>query len=428
MKKELPSYPVFSQDVFNYLSAKYFANNQLSYVIKLNGRINETLLRDALTQSLAAEPVLGCRFIERDEQAIWLQHPDLKRLELCSVVETDNSEKEVQQFIASPHDFERDCQIKATIIRSVTDTLCIKVNHACCDAGGFKRYLTLLLSIYEHLYQGRQYFIPPNPSANRSQEPIFQSPAIAAWLKTANTEIDMMPTVALPFTPGKDEAPFAAVGQTTPAQFERLKKQAHAHSVTINDLLLTAYLRTLGVIAEAPQKTIAVCNSVDLRRYLPDQTISAVSNLSGMNLIRGSCAPAESFAATLRKVAAETTHMKNNQPGINMALFIATHGSMPFKDADLQWQGFKEMSAQTNLCNPWLSNVGILAEKPVSFGSATAIDCYMIGPAFFAPAFMLLTSTYNNVLTLSINFFQSTLKKAVAEQIIHSILDDLQNC
>ncbi len=162
----------------------------------------------------------------------------------------------------------------------------------------------------------------------------------------------MMPIVALPFTPGKDEAPFAAVGQTTPAQFERLKKQAHARNVTINDLLLTAYLRTLAVIAEAPQKTIAVCNSVDLRRYLPDQAISAVSNLSGMNLIKASCAPAESFAATLRKVAAETTRMKNNQPGINMALFIAVHGSMPFKDADLQWQEFKEMSTQTNLCNP----------------------------------------------------------------------------
>ena len=33
------SFPVEPQDVFNYLVDKYSANNQLSYILRINGRI-----------------------------------------------------------------------------------------------------------------------------------------------------------------------------------------------------------------------------------------------------------------------------------------------------------------------------------------------------------------------------------------------------
>ena len=46
------SFPVEPQDVFNYLVDKYSANNQLSYILRINGRINEKILEVSCKMNL----------------------------------------------------------------------------------------------------------------------------------------------------------------------------------------------------------------------------------------------------------------------------------------------------------------------------------------------------------------------------------------
>jgi len=54
-------------------------------------------------------------------------------------------------FLADPLDYLKGPQVKALLLRSATDTLCLKVCHLAADAWGVKKYADLLAAIYREL-------------------------------------------------------------------------------------------------------------------------------------------------------------------------------------------------------------------------------------------------------------------------------------
>ena len=425
--KEPDVFPFVAQDTFNYLAGKYGGNSNLSCVIQLNGKINEEILNQAVRLSLDEEPILGCRLIEDDNIPFWEQRKDLDALGICTVVETHQAESELHKFIAEVYDFSCDCQIKVKVFRAESDTICVKLNHACSDAGGLKRYVDLLVSIYDHLFHQRQYIVESKSYNSRGQELIFQKPAIVNMIDNLKAD-ESAPnhTVAFPCSIGENREQTVVLGKIKFDNFDAVTSYACKKKATVNDILLTAYIRALSNIAEIQGNTISICLTVDLRRYLPNRIAGPICNLSGMELITARQNMNESFDETLSKVLIETKNMKNNYPGIKMALFIKMVTGSNFKDTKTFFQQLREDDIKRGQSNPWFSNVGVISEKKIKFGLLEAIDCYMVGPALFSPVFMMLASTYNNTLTLSANFFQSSIHKALVEQLIDTMLCNLR--
>lgn len=50
----------------------------------------------------------------------------------------------------------------------------------------------------------------------------------------------------------------------------------------------------------------------------------------------------------------------------------------------------------------------------------------MVGSGCYSPGFMLIASTYDDKLTLSANFFDSTMKKNTVKQIIDLMVGDIE--
>jgi NRPS condensation-like uncharacterized protein len=427
--KEFPEcFPFVAQDCFNYLAGKYGANSKISCILRLNGRINEAMLNLAVRRSLDVESILGCRLIEDDNVPFWEKRKDLNELELCSVIETKEVEAELNKFIGEVYDFTCDCQIKVKVFRAESDTICIKLNHACSDVGGAKRYVDLLVSIYDHLFHHRQYVAESRSLDNRDQEPIFRLPAIATMINNlVKDEGAPSHTVAIPCNTGENKKQTVVLGKLNSEYLDVVRSYARKKGATINDVLLTAYNRALSNVAEIQNKTISVCLTLDLRKYLPDRIAGPICNLSGMELITTQQNRNESFDETLSKVLIETRKMKNNYPGIRMALFIKMVTKSNFKDTNILFQQLREDDIKRGRSNPWFSNVGVITKKKIKFGLLDVVDCYMVGPAMFSPVFMMLASTYDNTLTLSANFFQSTMHKALVEQLIDTMLCDLRN-
>lgn len=424
----MTSFPVEPQDVFNYLVDQYSANNQLSCILRINGRVNEEIMKKAIRISIDVQPILGCRLIENDDVAMWEQRGDLDEIEICTLVETDNIEGGLAAFIALRYNFAHDCQVKVKIFRSETDTVCLKVYHACCDAGGLKEYLHILASIYNHIVNDELYHVQGACFAGRSQDSIFQLPEIINKVNTIVAETDNPGhTVAFPYLVGENTKQIVAVRQLNQQQFNAIKIQARKNNATINDICLTAYIRALSKIAEIKNEMVSVCFTADLRNYLPKDEKMAMCNLSGMNPIRISRNLAESFDETLSKVLPETKKIKADFPGINMALYFETLGKLKFKDANIQIKLFCEEAAKTRFCNPWLSNVGVLADTKIRLGRVEVEDCYMVGTASFSPGIMMLVSTYDGTLTLAVNFFQSTMEKKNVEELMDTMLIDFKN-
>ncbi|GMA97762.1 hypothetical protein [Pelosinus sp. IPA-1] len=426
MKKIPMCFPVVAQDAINYLIGKHLANSQISCVLRLKGRINETMLKQAVRLSLDVEPILGCRLIENDNNPVWELRDDLDEIELCSVIETDSVDVELQKFIGARYEFVSDCQLKVRVLRAESDIICVKINHACSDAGGLKQYLNLLISIYDLLFKGQQYVVQFRSSYSRGQDQILRIPNAANIVgEIAKTGVNpSRPTVAFPCNPGENKEQAFILKKLYPV--DKIADYARKNDATVNDVLLTAFNRALPKMAKIENKTISVYITMDLRRYLIDHKTEAICNLSAMLPVMISNDSTESFEATLSKLVIETRKLKSNNSGIKSAYLLEmAHAKLSFKDGSIRFQQRRKQTSMNQLCIPTFSNVGIIAKETMKFGLLEVAECYIVGPAAFSPDFGMVASTYENTMTLAVNFFQSTMQKETIEQFIDAILNEL---
>jgi len=66
-------------------------------------------------------------------------------------IEFADVNRNLVDFLADPLDYLKGPQVKALLLRSATDTLCLKVCHLAADAWGVKKYADLLAAIYREL-------------------------------------------------------------------------------------------------------------------------------------------------------------------------------------------------------------------------------------------------------------------------------------
>jgi NRPS condensation-like uncharacterized protein len=165
---------VTAQDAYNYAASKMFADQQLCMVLELSGKLDEGFLAKAARLTLDLEPVLGCRLTENGGNPFWERRADLDQIKTGAIVETASAEAPLQNFINEPTYAGRDPIVNLRIFREKDrDTLCIKVNHAACDAGGLKEYVSLLSDFYGMLSTCGRTSIQPN-LGRRDQSQIFE--------------------------------------------------------------------------------------------------------------------------------------------------------------------------------------------------------------------------------------------------------------
>ncbi len=166
---------VTAQDAYNYVASKVFADQQLCMVLTLSGRVDETSYARALRLTLDQEPVLGSRFIENGGSPYWKRRDDMEQIRLCSVVETPSSEQEMLAFINEVMHADADPLVMSRVFRGKeADTICIKVNHSACDAGGLKEYVSILSEVYGRLCADPEYSVRPNLCGRRDQNQVFE--------------------------------------------------------------------------------------------------------------------------------------------------------------------------------------------------------------------------------------------------------------
>src|ERR1035438_6441603 len=118
-KMDIPKrFTVTTQDAYNYAASKVFADQQLCMAIKLSGTLDENTLTKAIRLSLDFEPVLGCRFVENDDNPFWERRSDLDEIEIFLVVETASPETALHVFVNEPIHADVDPLVTAKIFRA----------------------------------------------------------------------------------------------------------------------------------------------------------------------------------------------------------------------------------------------------------------------------------------------------------------------
>ncbi|MGD6960826.1 condensation domain-containing protein [Fictibacillus phosphorivorans] len=383
-------------------------NNQIHCVIKFNNRINERTLEKAIKISLDIVPILVSNIVERAGKGLW-QKNIYEISEVFSLVITNKLDDEIMHFLRKPLNSSSDPMLFIRLFRGDHDTICVKINHACTDGGGLKHYVHLLSSIYTALIS-KESINFPKLDGERGQKQVFNALSISnpltAWDKSSS---EVQQKWAFPSVPGEDYSVNYMIEQILPTQLQLLKVFAGNLGVTINDLLLSAYFRSLfKMLTPQENELFPIGVTVDLRRYLPKKKAEAICNLSSSVSIQITCNNNEFIEETLLKVFQETRKAKENNPGLNGAIVFEMLGGMGIPKLHSHFQKTNKISKELRKYNPTLSNFGQVSKEPILFGTTPAASIYIISPVMSSPSFMLGASTYQDILTLTVGFYEST--------------------
>lgn len=412
-------YKAEAWDILQYLfKVKKINDHTLHFVAQFSGKIDEERLKTAVNLTARVFPLIRCRFEKSNKRPRWVDG-GYTADDMVSCLETDNSEKSVDDFVCREIDAFAGPQMKIRLLRSGgNDTLVVLMNHMLCDAAGFKDYLYLLSGIYSKLDENANY----NPEAlgSRRISQVIKSFSLRDKLKIAAGKNDMSTHDSAAFElTGDLKNPFIEKRQIPREWFCRLKAYAKKHNATVNDLFLAAYIRRLNSIFG---RVITIPCTVDLRKYLANRKAESICNLC-TNL---SCHIGQevgvSFDQTLDKVKRAMDKEKSGTACLkSITMLEKVFDILPYKTA--------EKIVDKSFSNALIAftNIGILDKSRLLFGKTEMAGAYMTGSIKYAPYFQLAVSTFDNMPTLSINLYGTQSDREKISDFLDGVVGELKS-
>ncbi len=415
--------PATGQDKFNYLARYTASDHQIRMIIELDSHLDHAVFLRALRKLYDLVPILNYHFIE-EEKAAWFQAGNtFKDEEVAPLFIGSAASADFAHYVMEEIDSKQGPFFKAGIFREASDTLCLKIDHTCSDVGGLKACAGLLAEIYTNLHSGQPCPLQ-NEFGQRQAAGFLQALGVtdpgAEWAKAAPPAV---PAWEFPYRGNQNQDPRFVLRHLSAAWVKSLKVKCQAHGVTVNDVLLAAFFRGLNQTAAIREAEGAIRVTVDLRRFIPQGEDICAANASGGFLVNLDLDQAEAFPQTLSHLLAEIRKKSVAEATLPIAALFELVGMMDFAQVKGMFMGLRQQALGTNRTTPHLSNGGKLA--PLIFGDKTAAKEYLIGPAMFAPEFMLMASGYQDTITLAVSFYQSDLPEDFVARLLDQIIQEL---
>lgn len=352
----------------------------------LDGHADLNALARAAAALAEQIPVLGCRF---DESALrWVPG----NFTAGDFVETADGEAEdaLNRALTLPVAIAEEPQLKIVAVRfAENDVLCLRINHMVCDGAGFKQCLYRLAGLYAGLPQ------EPVPS-DRSMRPLFAGMRFAEKLSLLFLKPETQKKLGVlspPFT-GDEHHPFIVTREVDKAAFTSVREAAKKYGATVNDMILSAYIRTLS--AETGQREIDIPCPVDLRKFCRGSREPGIGNLTGNYSCRVVSEKGEPFSETLHKVSARMRRQKESRYCLKSPFELSLLARLLSK-------------RRLRALFPKLFTVPIVAYTNlgvVDFPEECRkhiTGCFLTGAVKHVPYFQIAVSTFDGVCTLSCN-------------------------
>lgn len=400
-------------------------------VVECAQPLDASRLERAVALSFAAEPILGCRMIEGFWRMRW-QTQDAAALSAAfSVQSSDAPEDAVERFMVRPAFPDRDPLAQVCLIRGERDFLCVKVQHIAADAGAVKQYLYRLAAIYRKLTDDPAYRPQPNPG-KRGLGPLVRQLSLRdlpgmlrRGRRNLRSTLSPRRNWTLPLVNATEPRffPYRRLDQPT---FRRVKAFARRHGATINDLALTATLRSFERLARRPPNTPRrlVC-TVDLRRYLAPQDEVGICNLSAFCYLNLGQYLDGGFADTLIRVRDEMRMQKADYLGLgDLPSWLLLMGPMPFGPI----KGLIKRAFDPNRTDlpPGMTNMGALEPDRLLFDNHPPRHAWAAAPVMFPGLTVVGVSGYRDTLTFSLGGCGGEENRQLIERLLDGILAELQ--
>ncbi|MHA1156082.1 MAG: condensation domain-containing protein, partial [Candidatus Heimdallarchaeota archaeon] len=394
----------------------------VNFVLHLDKRIDENIMKKALRLCLDAEPILGCNFKTKARKPYWERREDLDHEDFFRLFEAIDNEEQMKNFLVKQINPSSDPIIQVRVFREINDTLVIKSDHSVMDGGGFYDFLKLFTSIYSKLEGNPIYEIVPNTHVNRELSQVLKHYRINKKLKSFIKDTTKVPRLSLPPTGRGRKLRKHKIKRFSRKRFDAIKEYGKKHNATINDVFLTAFYRALFCINDAkPGTKVTVAIPTDLRALLPDKKAETIANLVSSTFAIVEFKTEESFEETIHNISQQMKKKKEIYLGLGYMFIINNIFRVRF--TILEWiikRVYKRLMKKGQTY-PILTNVGIVDSHKYHFGKANVIDGYLVSPVNWAPSFSMGLSSFNKVLTLSIGYCEDSYTSDVVTEFLDLI-------
>jgi NRPS condensation-like uncharacterized protein len=96
-----------------------------------------------------------------------------------------------------------------------------------------------------------------------------------------------------------------------------------------------------------------------------------------------------------------------------------------FRGARKVLQSFFRSSIQSGRANPFLTNLGIIDDSRVDFGTVKVIDGYLLGPSLLVPGLSISASSFEENLTISAGFRADKKTRTLVERTLDRMVSYL---
>jgi NRPS condensation-like uncharacterized protein len=404
------------------------ADQQMRFVLRLSQHIDVELLRKAARLSIYQEPIFSYTYRENDGVAHWQKQPDVDASALVELRETTEEEEAVlQQCLTSavtPFDFPL---VRIYVIRKgPKDLLCLNVNHTPLDGAGLKAFVRILAENYTQLSKDAQYLPDANLKGDRGIRQVmnrFTLPQKIQFARQGLKKPKRYPSWSFDWgkTDRGNKNQFALT-RISAETFLRIKAYGKQHQSTVNDVLITAFMRsfvhTKAGNREASKPLIV---PVNLRKYLRPGQRTGLCSLTGSMILSVGQDVGSSFEETLAKVTAEMACKKS----IHAEMATLTSYLLSYK-----LMGYGRVKAQTMQRKmppiPLFTNIGVIENTDVNFNTISVDDAFVTGVVSYGNYFTMGCSTFNNEMTLSIGFNGNDVQLQKAQAFLHNLKTTLE--
>ena len=412
-------------DKMQYLFRNYY-DRMVHCVQYYDGELDISVLKKVLIWTLEKEPILHSAFHGNVVEPYWTVE-DYSLSDFFTEKDSEDLEADINAFITQAIPADSNVQLRFAVFHSEgKDTIAVIVNHMCMDGGDFKYFMKKLAENYNKLLCGNRSLTIKTGS--RSYDAVY-SKLSGEELETAKNLYKNISQIKdehyFPLTAPSDEDVTRIIRRKVPREtFAAFRKIGKAMDVTVNDLMLAFYVRSLyeiGMFKDNERLTIPCM--VDLRRHIVDDGAeTGLTNHTGFM----QCSTASKGATindTLIEVLRSVRQSKKDPyMGLySLPLLKLAYAVFPFV--------ISETAIKIGYLNPLIgmSNVGLLDDRALKMGECNLIDAFVTGAVKYKPYMQLALTTLLGEITMTIAIRGNDEDEKIVNRFFDIILKNMDD-
>lgn len=292
--------------------------------------------------------------------------------------------------------------------------LIFQESHIVADGAGLKQVIACILAFYND----------PNTIFGKNHQDLFEvlNNVPKDHLNEAKRADTSTISLSLPF-PTEKEAVFPNVQHIflTETEFQTLREKTKKEHLTLNDVMLTSFMRVLAKYNPHAKKIPLACPT-DTRQFLPAHLKNELhlGNFTARYNPQPSVTFSEEFLSSAKKVHEEMTFLKDHYQFLQSVLTLVEN---------YQTQSLSELreNAKKNYHMRAISytNMACLKKEKYHFTDNKILNIFTSGAFRKAPMFQVCFSSYENRLNLVANVIGDGTQQKFAKDLLTEIKEQL---